>query len=133
MMANHAKASFTITSWEQTPYDEQDQSPTLSRATVKKSFQGDITATSTAALLMCQAADGAAGYVATERVTGQIGERDGSFVIQHGGTLAPESEPHAFGYIVPSSGTGALQGLRGACRFHHDEQGATFILDYDIA
>ncbi len=38
----------------------------------------------------------------------------------------------AFGYVVPGSGTGELQGLRGHCTFHHDENGATFTLDYDV-
>ncbi|GCE29508.1 hypothetical protein KDA_49920 [Dictyobacter alpinus] len=82
---------------------------------VKRSFQGDIKAESTAVLLMCLADNGSAGYVATERVVGRIGSRSGSFVIQHGGAVEAGSVTDSFGYVVPGSGTGELQGLRGHC------------------
>lgn len=131
-MSTHTKSDFKIISWDQNPYDEPKEGSKLSRVDVKRSFQGDIEAESTAVLLMCQADDGSAGYVATERVVGRIGNRSGSFVIQHGGAVAAGLVVDSFGYVVPSSGTGELQGLRGHCVWHHDEHEATFTLDYDI-
>ena len=47
-----------------------------------------------------------AGYVVSERVTGQLGDRSGSFVIQHGGVMGPGLAPRTFGHVVPGSGTG---------------------------
>jgi hypothetical protein len=131
-MSIHAKSGFKITSWDQHLYDEPKEGPKLLQADVKKSFQGDIEAESTALLLMCQADDGSAGYVATEKVVGRVGSRSGSFVIQHGGAVASGNVTDSFGYVVTGSGTGELQGMRGHCVWHHDEHEATFTLDYDI-
>ena len=129
----HAKANFQVTSWEQKPYDEPETGAKLLRADVKKTFQGEIEATSAAVLLMCQGENNGGGYVASERVSGRIGNRAGSFVIQHGGAMLGEDVTDSFGYIVPGSGTGELQGLRGHCAFRHEGEVAIFILDYEIA
>jgi hypothetical protein len=43
---------------------------------------------------------------------GRLGEREGSFVFQHGGAIE-HGVLRPFGYIVPGSGTGDLRGLRG--------------------
>ena len=124
-----AKSTFEITAWDQTPYDEPASGPQLARATVKKIFRGDLEGESTAELLMCQADDGAAGYVALERVVGRLGPRSGSFVVQHnaarGGAVSK-----AFWFVVPGSGTGELRGLRGEAEYRHDEHEASFTLDY---
>jgi hypothetical protein len=49
----------------------------------------------------------------------------------HGGTQGGATR-QIFGYVVPGSGTAELRGLSGEVRFHHDEHGATFTLDYDF-
>ncbi|MGH7646503.1 MAG: SDR family oxidoreductase, partial [Gemmatimonadaceae bacterium] len=50
------------------------------------------------------------GYVATDRFTGSVSGRAGSFVFQHGGTI-DRGKLTPFGYLVPGSGTGELEGL----------------------
>jgi hypothetical protein len=130
-MNNRATATFEITGWEETAYDEPVGGPKLSRVTVTKTFQGGVAATSKAELLMCGAADGSAGYIAQERIEGRLGDRSGSFVIHHGG-IRGGGAPKVFGHVVPGSGTGELRGLRGEVEYRHDEQGATFTLDYDF-
>ncbi len=45
---------------------------------------------------------------------------------------AADPTPPARGSIVPGSGTGELQGLRGEVRVEHDEQGARFTFDYEL-
>jgi len=47
-----------------------------------------------------------------ERVVGKVGGRSGSFVIQSNGTFVGHSIKGTW-FIVPGSGTGELQGLRG--------------------
>ena len=129
-MGRRATATFEITQWDETPYDEPADGPKLARATVRKRFQGDVEGESSAELLMCQAGDGSAGYVASERVVGRVGDHSASFVIQHGATRGGQGT--TFGLVVPGSGTGALRGLRGETAFQHDEQGAIFTIDYEI-
>lgn len=132
-MITHSISEFNILAWEQKAYDKQEEGPELLQANVKRSFHGDVEAESTAVLLLCQASsDGSAGYVATERIVGRVGNRSGSFVIQHGGAITDNRPVEAFGYVVPGSGTGSLQRLRGKCAWHHDEHEATFTFDYDF-
>lgn len=131
-MTNRATAAFGITAWEETAYHESAGGPKLSRVTVRKTFRGGVEAESTAELLTCRAADGAAGHVASERVVGRVGDRSGSFVVQHGGVHNGATPASQFGHVVPGSGTGELRGLTGDAALRHDEHGATFTLDYDV-
>lgn len=130
-MSSHADATFEINAWQEATYDVPEDGSKLLRATVHKTFQGEVEATSTAELLMVRAGDeGGEGYVATERIAGQVGGRAGSFVVQHGGIFSRQL--HQFGHIVKDSGTGELQGIVGTCLYQHDESGARFSLDYDF-
>lgn len=127
--STRATSTFEITAWEETAYDEPAEGPKLSRATVRKIFRGEIVGESTAELLLSKADDGSAGYVALERIVGRVGDRSGSFIVQHsavrGGGVAK-----ATWFVVPGSGTGDLRGLRGEAEYRHGEHEATFTLDY---
>ncbi len=136
-MTIRATSSFQVTGWDQTPYGEESEGPLLSRATVRKSFRGDLTGESTAELLMCQADPSdlaaGAGYMASERVVGRLGDRSGSFVMQHWG-LSSSAGERTGGHIIPGSGTDELAGLSGAVEISVSADGAhTLVLDYDIA
>jgi hypothetical protein len=131
MSSNRAKATFEVTSWDETPYAEPADGLTLSRITVAKNFSGEIEGESIAELLTCQAAEAAAGYVAYEVVVARVGGRAGSFVIQHA-ARRDGSDDRLFGVVVPGSGTGELTGLRGEGEFRREESGATFTLDYTL-
>src|SRR6476661_2351760 len=98
-MQTQPTVTFAITSWEQAPYSEPGIKPELARATVKKTFQGELSATSVAELLLCQVDDEHAAYTGQERVTGSLAGREGTFVMQHGGIVdGPDQRP--FGEIV---------------------------------
>ncbi len=135
-MKIHATSSFDVTGWEQASYDDGVAGPALSRATVRKAFTGDLSGDSTAELLMCQAdtsdLGAGAGYVASERVTGRLGDREGTFVIQHWGVSVGGNQSTG-GHVVPGSGTGDLAGLTGDIVISVDADGAhTLTLDYEI-
>jgi Protein of unknown function (DUF3224) len=123
-------ATFEITGWDETRYDEPAEGPPLARATVRKRFSGPLEGTSTGELLTAQGDEGA-GYLASERVAGTLEGRTGTFVLQHGG-IGDEAGQHAFGHIVPGSGTGELRGLRGEAVFAHDDAGARVTLTYTL-
>ncbi len=126
-----ANATFEITSWNDTPWETIPDGHTLSRATVKKTFRGDLEATSTAELLMSRGTDGSAAYVAMERIDGQLGGRRGSFVLMHA-AVADAAGQRGEWQVVPGSGTAGLQGLRGHAAVRHDASGAFLTLDYEI-
>ena len=137
-MTTRAISSFEVTGWDQAPYGNGDDGPSLSRATVRKKFGGDLEAESTAELLMCQAdksdLGAGAGYVASELVTGRLGGRAGTFVLQHWGLSGGAAGQRTGGHVVPGSGTGDLNGLTGTVEIVVDADGAhTLTLSYDIA
>lgn len=132
-MTTRVTSDFAITAWDEAVYDQPEEGSKLLRATVRKSFQGGVEGTSVAELLMVRAGEeGGEGYLGSERVTARIGDRAGTFVLQHGG-IGSGDEVFAFGYVVKDSGTGDFVGMSGRSSFRHDEQAAIFTLDYDLA
>ena len=111
-MKNTAQARFAIKSWDEKPYSEGPDLPKLTRATVTKTFNGDIEGVGQVEYLMMYRADGSASFVGLERITGRIGKKSGSFVLQRIGAfengLAEESYT-----VIAGSATGDLRGLRG--------------------
>ena len=66
------------------------------------------------------------GYLAAERITGEIDGVPGEVTVHHGG-LNTTDDPTAFGYIVPGTGTGAFDGWAGSSRIIHDADGPYFV------
>ncbi len=132
-MKKQVKASFKVTKWDQVAIVDVGAGPEWSRATVLKVFEGELLGESQAELLMAGTPASGAGYIAQERFVGRLGDRAGSFDMQHGGTaLANGETPFQFGYVVPNSGTGALKGLTGTVLYRHDEAGAVVTLNYEF-
>ena len=126
-MSKQVIIPFQVTTWEAENTDETTENPTLSRVTVKKSFDGEVKGESVGELLMCASQDGAAGYTIMDRFFVEIEGRKGSFVAIHGGMT---DEMKASGKIVPNSGTDDLTGISGTLEFKSDESGKQIILDY---
>ena len=85
----------------------------LGRMSIDKQFRGDLEATSQGEMLTAGGAvKGSAGYVAIERVTGTLHGRQGSFALQHSGTMT-RGAPRLIITVVPDSATGELVGLTG--------------------
>ncbi len=93
--------------------DEQAEDVGIGRMSIDKQFHGDLEATSKGQMLAAgTSVEGSAGYVAIERVSGRLDGREGSFVLQHSGTMARGAQQLAI-TVVPDSGTGELVGLAG--------------------
>lgn len=111
-MTMHANGTFEV---KLTPKatDDISEDPTLGRMIIDKQFQGDLEATSKGQMLTAvTAVDGSAGYVAIERVSGTLHGRNGSFTLQHSGTMT-RGTPQLSVTVVPDSGTGQLVGIAG--------------------
>jgi hypothetical protein len=127
-----ALATFKIKAWDETAFDDLEDAGKITRARVRKSFKGDIDGVSTLEYLMTYTADGSASFVGMERVSGRLGNRSGSFVLQHVGNFK-DGVAKALLLVVPGSATGELNGLRGEGSFalgHAKEY--DFTLDYDF-
>ncbi len=130
-MSTRATGSMDLKSWDEQPYSEIDGGPKLARASVTQSFSGDIEGEGTLEYLMLYQGD-SASFSGLERVVGRIGERSGSFVLQHNGLFEGDTARSTLS-VVPELGTGDLRGLRGAGSFawSHGQPGA-ITLDYDF-
>lgn len=85
----------------------------IGRLGLDKVFHGSLAATSKGQMLAYRTSvEGSAGYVAMERVDGTLMGRRGTFVLQHSGTM-DRGAAHLDLAVVPDSGTGELEGLRG--------------------
>lgn len=93
--------------------DEQAGLTTLGRLSIDKQFHGDLEAHSLGEMLTAMTpVKGSAGYVAIERVTGTLAGKQGSFALQHTGTMDRGTQQLRI-TVVPDSGTGELTGLTG--------------------
>ena len=111
-MKQKANARFAIKSWDEKPYSEGQGQPKLTRATVTKSYTGDIAGDANVEYLMMYRSDGTATFVGLERVVAKIGGKSGSFVLQRTGVFEDGQAKESYS-VVPGSATGELQGLRG--------------------
>ena len=131
-MKSHAKATFAVNAWNEKPYDEMNGLPKLTRASVSKSYQGDIQGEGKLEYLMMYRDDGSANFVGLERVVGSVGGRSGSFVLQHSGAFKSGIATVTL-LVVAGSGTGDLRGLGGDGEFAvGHQQPYSMTLDYDF-
>jgi Protein of unknown function (DUF3224) len=109
----HAQGPFDV---KINPLDayNRDEGAALSRMSIDKQFHGDLEATSKGEMLATMdKATQSGGYVAIERVTGTLGGKKGSFVLQHSSTMR-RGQPKQNVSVAPGSGTGELTGLSGS-------------------
>lgn len=126
----HASAVITVHKYEPSAYVEPADGPVLTRIHVQESFDGDIQGEGEVEFLQAGRADGSASFVGIERVSGKVGGREGTFLLQDAGTVQG-SVVSGDWFVVPGSGTGQLAGLRGEGGFRANlGEGAQVHLDY---
>jgi hypothetical protein len=126
----HATGKITVRTYEPTPYDQLPEGPVLSRIHVEEEFSGDIEGIGVVEFLQAQVAQDAASFVGLERLSGRLGGRSGTFVLEDHGTLRGTTVSGDW-FVVPGSGTGELAGLRGEGGFTAElGHGADISLDY---
>jgi len=109
-VASEISATFEIKGWEEEPVHEADGVAKLTRASVGKEYSGDVDGSSVTEWLLAYHPDGSAVFVGLERITGTIGRRRGTLVLQHVGTF---DEGTAKATLTVVSGTDDLEGATG--------------------
>lgn len=126
-------SEFKITSWNETPFSEVQEGGKLTRASITKSYAGEIEGEGVLEYLMTYFMDGSAEFYGLERVTGQIGNRSGSFIFQHTGSFK-NGKMNQKSIVVAGSGTNELKGLRGENTLsagHQQEYPFTFQYEFE--
>jgi len=125
-----ASAVITVQKYEPSAYEEPAEGPVLTRIHVEESFSGDIAGAGVVEFLQAAGPDGTASFVGIERVTGTIGGREGTFLLQDAGTVTDNIVSGDW-FVIPGSGTGGLAGLRGEGGFRANlGENAQVRLDY---
>lgn len=119
-------AAFEVSAWDEEPFDEAVGVAKLTKATVTKSYSGDVEGTSATEWLMAYHPDKSAAFVGIERIKGSIGGRKGTVVIQHVGVFENGAATAALEII---SGTDELKGVSGDGKLVADPSGR---IDLDI-
>jgi len=109
-MTNHAAGPFDV---KVTAQNDNTDEPLLNRMTLDKQYHGDLDAIGKGQMLTAGTeVKGSGAYVAIEKVSGVLKGRNGSFVLQHTGTMN-QNVPQLAIVVVPDSGTDQLKGLTG--------------------
>jgi len=117
-----------------TPQPAQDGvgDPGIGRMALDKTFSGDLEATSKGQMLALRtAADGSAGYVAIECITGTLHGRRGSFALQHSGTMTRGAASLTV-TVIPDSATDELIGLSGLLSIKIVDSQHHYAFDYTL-
>jgi len=132
-MSQRAAGAFDVKVTPQKPDTQIARAANFSRLTIDKRFHGDLEGISKGEMLATQTeTQGSAGYVALERVTGRLGGRQGSFVLQHSATMS-RGTPTSSISVVPDSGSGELRGISGSMTITVAADGAhSYQLDYKL-
>ncbi len=114
------------------PYSN-DPSSRLGRMSIDKVFHGDLEATSKGEMLTAMtASEGSAGYVAVERVSGNLDGRKGNFALIHLGLMGGGKSELRIS-VVPDSGTEELAGINGTITVKINNEKHSYEFDYSLS
>ena len=120
-MSTQIEATFDISGWKETPFDDGVGVAKLTEAFVTKQYSGGIDGVSTTKWLMAYAPDKSATYVGIERIQGTIGGKRGSLVLLHDGNFQSDIATATLRIV---SGTDQLRQVTGAGKFKADPSGS---------
>jgi Protein of unknown function (DUF3224) len=128
-MARRAECVFTVDTTNTDPVEWPEDSA-VHRNRFGKTFTGELAGSSVVEATMFGMMTGdPAAYVAIERFEGAVGDRKGSFVLLHAGTISGGAQSTTL-TILAGSGTGDLVGIAGHADLLPDHH---LVLHYDIS
>lgn len=127
-MTTRATGTFEV---KMSPQETPD-TPGVGRMLLDKQFHGDLEATSKGQMVTGMTSEqGSAGYVAIEQVTGKLKGREGTFLLQHHGTM-DRGKPSLSITVIPDSGTGELSGLTGKMEIIIEGGKHSYVFEYSL-
>ena len=130
-MSLHAEGTFEV---KNSPLGADDalNGTAIGRFALDKQFCGDLEGISKGEMLGAgNPATGTAGYVAIEQISGTLNGLEGSFALQHFGTME-ENKFELTVKVVPGSGTGKLTGIAGSMTIAPVNGKHSWKLDYTL-
>jgi len=125
------EGTFRVVSWDEERYDAAPGQPKFTHTRVVRELAGAIEGEASICYLMVHRPDESANFVGLATVTGAIGDKSGSFVMQDVGATENGIEKGRW-VILPGLGSGALRDVRGDGHFASTEDGASYLLDITL-
>jgi hypothetical protein len=127
----HAEGTFEVIT-APLPADDAIAATSIGRYSLDKVYRGDLEAASAGEMLGAgNPATGTAGYVAVEEVKGTLHGNNGTFALQHFGTMN-QGEFSIKVAVVPGSGAGDLVGIAGELTIIIDAGKHSYKFDYTL-
>lgn len=116
----------------QLPLADENAHSSLGRRGIDKQFHGALEAVSKGEMLSAMgAAEGSAGYVAIERVSGILEGRKGGFTLMHRGVMSGGKQELLI-IVVPDSGTDELEGISGTMNIRIEDGRHFYDFEYSL-
>lgn len=115
-MSQSATSSFTVTSWEEKPFEGSTDELKITQAIVSTSFTGGINGVGSVIYVMKHKPDGTATFIGLQQINGAMGNLNGSFAIEQNGFFDGK-EARGTCIIQQGSGTGDFANLSGQGEF----------------
>lgn len=123
---------FELLNWDESPYWQGEDGSKMTKASVSKSYTGQLQGVGQLEYIMSYQADGSASFVGMERVSGKLKGKQGEFVLQHQGHFA-QAKVHSSFTLVKDSATGELTGMEAKGQFSTGHgQKVQFEFDYQL-
>jgi Protein of unknown function (DUF3224) len=113
--------TFCMSRWDEETTKEFPNGAKLTRAEVTQSYSGDMSGEGTVEYIMAYTPGSPVKFVGLEVLTGTIGGRSGTVVIQHDGVFSGSSA-HSSWIFVEGSGTDELISLHGSGSYDSVDQ-----------
>ncbi|MDC8829487.1 DUF3224 domain-containing protein [Alteromonas gilva] len=105
----------------------------MGRMLINKSFSGELAGTANGQMLSKRTAvKGSASYVAFEVFRGRLQDKQGTFSLQHMGTMSKGKQKLTI-IVVPDSATGELAGLYGNMQIQNIKGKHYYDFEFDFA
>ena len=128
-----ATGSFTMKTWDETPYGVVDGGPKIAHAHSTNTYTGEIAGESSANYVIFYPEETVGVFRGYEQIAGRVGDREGSFVLEHVGSWVGSTVTTSW-TVVEGSGTGALAGLSGSGGYvaKHEIPETPVTLEYEL-
>jgi hypothetical protein len=128
-----ATGIFTMKTWDEKSYTEIEGQPKIAHAHTTNTYAGGISGEASANYVIFYPEERIGIFRGYEQIVGSIGDREGSFVLEHTGSWEGTTvTTHTT--VVPDSGTGDMVGMTGSGGFvaRHDIPETQVTLDFEL-
>jgi hypothetical protein len=117
----HLTAPFTLDRWDVVADEATSEGGSATaRVLLRKTYTGPVLVATASGHARTTQCPGGASYVARERIVGTLDGCEGTFVLEHRGSMGEGHPAVMEATVVHGSGTGALTGITGSGHVAHE-------------